>query len=789
MLTAAENLGMIRTPRRNNQPPWFNGECRSKRALLRAAFRRRRRNAFDQQSLHELADARRQFADALKSAQLEHDQFLLSQIAKSNSAFDLWSAIGKINQIKANPSSQLSIEAVTCHFSSLFNKFPRCESIHFPLQNPVPNLDNPISLRELESVIKLLKRNKAPGPDGLGNDFYKSMNTHNRECLLSLFNHILSTSSCPLSWGEINITLIHKKGSTSDPSNYRGISLMNSITKLFTAIITARLATWADDQHLIPEIQSGFRKHRGCTDNIFVLASLIAEKTSPPGGKLYAAFIDFKQAFDAVNHQILFQKLAWMGVSPRLINTIRSFYSVAQARVSLPHGDTERIPILNGVLQGDTLSPLLFSLFVHDVETFIRSNYPNARGVSLNHAQSILGLLYADDFVLFGADRVQLNILLKALNDYALRNELVVNTLKSKVMVFRKGGYLARGTRFLLGNAELEIVNRYQYLGVWFSSFGSFSGHAIETAYKAERAGAAVRVLLSRVGNYSSETANTLTAAKVTSTLLHAAEIWALDHINILQLPILRFHKKLFHLPLSTPHHIICQEFPIPSMEAIVHSRSLSWLGKVALMSADRIPRICVDHQVDLLLRGNSYPSWLSRILQCLLDAGIRFDLSQWQQTDFKSLKKLLFDSDTRHEFNHTLVRSLNSSHCPMYRCLTRRSHFVRDENLSSLRLFLQLQLTNDTAPRLLWGGMRTRFSPNSPCPLCNTGSPDSVAHFVLDCPVLAGYRPRSLSNFATFQGSEHIRLAAVLNTRSAHLDLLVFIPMAIRVRNLADVE
>ena len=66
-----------------------------------------------------------------------------------------------------------------------------------------------------------------------------------------------------------------KKGPVTDPANYRGISLINAVAKIFTALLTARLAIWAEMNDWIPEIQSGFRKHRSCTDNIFVLSSII----------------------------------------------------------------------------------------------------------------------------------------------------------------------------------------------------------------------------------------------------------------------------------------------------------------------------------------------------------------------------------------------------------------------------------------------------------------------------------------------------------------------------------
>lgn len=140
-------------------------------------------------------------------------------------------------------------------------------------------------------------------------------------------------------------------------------------------------------------------------------------------------------------------KMTSAGVSSGFINTIRSFYSLATAIVSHPHAKSTPIPIHNGVLQGDTLSPLLFSLFLRDIDEYIRERCPSAHGVCVAHDCAISDLLFADDFVLL-ANPIELNLLLKSLHDYATENELTINTDKSKVMVFRKGGRLPSGLHF-----------------------------------------------------------------------------------------------------------------------------------------------------------------------------------------------------------------------------------------------------------------------------------------------------------------------------------------------------
>lgn len=91
--------------------------------------------------------------------------------------------------------------------------------------------------------------------------------------------------------------------------NYRDIALTNTITKIFTTLIATRLARWCEKHNILPECQFGFRAERSRKDNIFTLQARIALELAKPKGKLYAEFVDFKRAFNSVNHDILWQSL------------------------------------------------------------------------------------------------------------------------------------------------------------------------------------------------------------------------------------------------------------------------------------------------------------------------------------------------------------------------------------------------------------------------------------------------------------------------------------------------
>ncbi len=121
-------------------------------------------------------------------------------------------------------------------------------------------LNECITESEILRAISQVHANRAPGPDGIDTIFYKNTSGIIVPYLLKLFNCIFSSGQIPDSWGESIITPIHKAGSQLDPNNYRGISLINGLCKIFTCIINNRLQLWCQENSILDESQAGFRK-------------------------------------------------------------------------------------------------------------------------------------------------------------------------------------------------------------------------------------------------------------------------------------------------------------------------------------------------------------------------------------------------------------------------------------------------------------------------------------------------------------------------------------------------
>ena len=171
-----------------------------------------------------------------------------------------------------------------------------------------------------------------------------------------LFNKIFETGIFPDTWGDGFIVPLHKKGNVENVENYRGITLLSVVDKLFISILNTRLNEWAEKNHIYVEAQSGFRKGMSTVDNIFVLHSLITRCVNEKK-KLYSAFIDFKKAFDFVVKDVLWFKLVKSGVRGKILDIIQSMYKNIKSRVKFENDLSDEFSSYIGVRQGEYLSP------------------------------------------------------------------------------------------------------------------------------------------------------------------------------------------------------------------------------------------------------------------------------------------------------------------------------------------------------------------------------------------------------------------------------------------------
>lgn len=438
-----------------------------------------------------------------------------------------------VNTLKENPAEnpESAIESDTWHeyFSALNSVNPNHQGRVNDIAEKVKeletsktfsNLDYRITETEIRTAIKQLKTNKAPGLDRITNEMIRTGADVFIPCLYKLFNEVFSSGMYPKSWASGFVKPLHKKGDPRMPDNYRGITISSSVAKLFNIILNERLNDYLENNNCIDQCQIGFKKNSRTSDHMFILKCLIDQYTNSSGNRLYACFVDFRKAFDSVVHPGLKYKLLKLGIGGQFYNIIDSMYSNTELCVKINESLTNSFQSQTGVRQGDVLSPNLFKIFVNDIPKYL-SNAVDS--VDLND-KPIHCLLYADDIVMFSSSSLGLKQRLESLSKFCEEWCLDVNVAKTKVLIFNKTGKLITDYFEFNGN-QIECVQHYCYLGVYFSASGSFNYGQQEIYQKSLKASFKLTKLITSA-EPSINTSIHLYDHLIKPIVLYGSEIW-----------------------------------------------------------------------------------------------------------------------------------------------------------------------------------------------------------------------------------------------------------------------
>ena len=141
-----------------------------------------------------------------------------------------------------------------------------------------------------------------------------------------LFNNILNSGIYPSMWCEAILCPIYKQGDKSVEKNYRGISLLNSMSKIFTKIMLDRLTEWAYVNEKEQEEQAAYKTGYSTIDHIFTMQAIVQQYLTKKKGRFYCIFVDFSQAFDTIVHKHLWYKIIRSGIHGKFLNVLRSMY-------------------------------------------------------------------------------------------------------------------------------------------------------------------------------------------------------------------------------------------------------------------------------------------------------------------------------------------------------------------------------------------------------------------------------------------------------------------------------
>lgn len=307
------------------------------------------------------------------------------------------------------------------------------------------------SLTEIVWGIRNLNNRKSPGPDSIINEALKIGEKIISGLITILFNKILKEQKVPEQWTVSEIILIYKKGDPSEVSNYRPISLMSSLYKLFSQCLLKRIGSKIDAKQ--PIEQAGFRSKYSTIDHIHVLSQVI-EKYKEFNSPLYIAFVDYRKAFDSISHASIKEALQYHEVEKTYIDIISNIYENCKSKVRLERtGPTFKIE--RGVRQGDPVSP---KIFIAVLELILKDSSWKTRGIKID-GKYLSHLRFADDIALLANTAEELNDMLTTLHLQSIKVGLEINFDKTKVITNNTL------TPIQINGQNVEYVNDYLYLG------------------------------------------------------------------------------------------------------------------------------------------------------------------------------------------------------------------------------------------------------------------------------------------------------------------------------------
>ena len=466
---------------------WYDEECKSARAALRNT----------ETEMHEhvaLLKAYKQLLRRKRRAWHAKTQRELCEMASRNPS-SFWR---QYNERQSHTCS-ITREQWKSSFEALY-KAPTttapADNPVKPPQSPIPShipdshhaaqapafdfLNADITHDEVAAALKRLKRNKAAGVDGIRAEHILDASEVLLDPLVQTFNQLLN-KGVPPAWCTGLIHPIFKAGDPEDAGNYRGITVVVILAKLYAMVLETRASRWAEHSKRRAKGQAGFRKDHRTSDQVFIIQALVRQAKQQKR-KLYCCFVDFKKAFDLVPRQTLWSVLERRGMKGKVLSSLQSMYAADKACVLTRDGPTDLFDCGIGVKQGCPASPLLFGLFLDELENLLEA----APGIDAPHLADILLaiLLFADDIALFSYSASGLQKQLDVLAEFCASRGLTVNVNKTKILVFehRKSTTPA----FLYGDMDIEQVDEFKYLGMLMHGTKGLSP-AIDLLCKAAR--------------------------------------------------------------------------------------------------------------------------------------------------------------------------------------------------------------------------------------------------------------------------------------------------------------
>ena len=332
----------------------------------------------------------------------------------------------------------------------------------------------PVSYSDVFALLKNIKTDCSTGADNIPFRFVKPIIEYICSPLTHIINSHIAANSFPRSWKIARVVPINKNDQPMNVSDYRPISILPALSKIFERIVLKQLVSYIEQHNLYKSTVNGFRKHYSTGSALVKLRDDILQAMRS-GEVTLMVLIDYSKAFDTIHYDTLISKLQKLGMSTSFLHWVLSYVSDRNQFVHIDSRSSATSDIEFGVPQGSILGPILFNLYVNDLSEQIASKT----------------VQYADDTSVYercrpsdiAATENKLNDDLHKISEWSRKNSLAANALKTKYIMYSTSALLRHhninnhSSTIKMDGKDITVTDENKILGVHFDKNLSWCHH------------------------------------------------------------------------------------------------------------------------------------------------------------------------------------------------------------------------------------------------------------------------------------------------------------------------
>ena len=488
----------------------------------------------------------------------------------SNDHKALWNAINWKGELSKKSPESPSNEEFREHLEELCNPentdFVDFTDIHTDVD--IPLLDRPIDAMEVENVLRRdIKPKKGCGPDRLPPGLLSLLPVSWIVSLAALFNMVFC-DRFPHSWAYAKLVMLFKKGRANLCDNYRGISMLNCLAKVYDYVLYRRLILWFTPSRE----QAGAQQGRGCIEHIISLRLLMDYCVSKKC-KLYIVYIDFSKAYDRIPRDKLVVTLKRLGCGAVMLSALMSMYRVSYSLL----GATIVTAVI-GVRQGSPTSCFLFTCFVDDMIRMVK----NCCGVD-GFLQWLHLLMLMDDTVLLATSRELCIKKLLTVIEFCSISGMQINQAKTKFMVVNASDDDEHPLEMVYNDQTYQInwCDSYVYLGSVFTCDGKIRSAIKLHAQDKYKHYLKFVSFVNKNPDFPFIVKHKVLSSALLAALFYGCESWLVTNTSDMNKLYISAIKVLLGVRQTTPNDICLLELGYPPLKAWIKQRQVNFFKTV----------------------------------------------------------------------------------------------------------------------------------------------------------------------------------------------------------------